>query len=373
MQKASFFVVQKGNKMAYEINYNDDRFKQVETDKNAALSDLEETYAGMINESDEYYQAQIDASKEWATEQQKLQQERTDFAIEQIEQQKDQTKKEYTREQSGAYVDWQKESNRYGTNAEQMAAQGLANSGYSESSQVSMYNTYQNRVASARESYNLAVLNYNNAIKDARLQNNSVLAEIAYNALQQQLELSLQGFQYKNQLLAEKANQKAQIENRYDNRYQAVLNQMNTENALQEELRQFNANYDLEMKKYNESVRQYNASLAEEKRQFNATLAAKSGSSGGSTKKITKNKATNQQRIAAENPQVNASQKSFSTYEAAAEYMRDTGVATGDGGLMTKSEWASRKSRGSSAAEVQYDSYSDYLNAFVDWRTANPQ
>ena len=31
-----------------------------------------------------------------------------------------------------------------------------------ESSKVSMYNTYQNRVATARDSYNRAVLNYNN-------------------------------------------------------------------------------------------------------------------------------------------------------------------------------------------------------------------
>ena len=381
MQKASFFVVQKGNKMAYEINYNDDRFKQVETDKNAALSELEKTYGGMIDESEKYYQAQIDASKEWATEQQKLQQEQTDFAIEQIEQQKEQTEKEYTREQSGAYVDWQKESNRYGVNAEQMAAQGLANSGYSESSQVSMYNTYQNRVATARESYNLAVLNYNNAIKDARLQNNSVLAEIAYEALQQQLELSLQGFQHNNQLLLEKADQKAQIMDRYDNRYQAVLDQMNTENALQEELRQFNANYELEMKNYNESVRQYNenlalqqaqleeekrqynASLAEKQRQYNASLAAKQSS--GRTAKINSSNST--KAVEASTP------KSFSSYEDAAAYLQKIGATSGDGGLMTQSEWASRKKRGSTAAEVQYSTYSEYLNAFVEWRSNNPE
>lgn len=331
MQKASFFVVQKGNKMAYEINYNDDRFKQVETDKNEALSELEQTYAGMAEESEKYYQAQIDASKQWAATQQQLQQAKTDFAIEQIEQQKEQSTKEYKREQSGAYVDWQKESNRYGANAEQMAAQGLANTGYSESSQVSMYNTYQNRVATARESYNLVIMNYNNAIKDARLQNNSILAEIAYNSLQQQLELSLQGFQYKNQLLADKANQKAQIENRYDNRYQAVLDQMNRENALQEEIRQYNQNYQLEMNKYNESIRQYNeslaeerrqydanlslqqAKLAEEKRQYDATLAAKNSTStatisitsSSTSSKPKNNQQTNQQRIAADNPEVN--------------------------------------------------------------------
>lgn len=264
----------------YDIDYNDQRFTQVESQKNAALSDLEQTYAGMIDKSDSYYQAQIDASKEWADRQAQLQQEKTDFAIEKIEQQKQQAQKDYTKEQSGAYVDWQKQSNQYGANAEQMAAQGMAGSGYSESSQVSMYNTYQNRVATAREAYMRAVLNYDNNIKEAQLQNNSLLAEIAYNALQQQLELSLQGFQYKNQLILEKTKQKMEVDNMYYNRYQDVLQQINHENALAEEVRQFNENKAMEQQKLQEQIRQYNESkaferekLAEQKRQFDAELA----------------------------------------------------------------------------------------------------
>ena len=237
------------------VNYNDERFTQVAADKNVALSDLEQTYAGMINSADSYYNSQIEASKQWADKQSELQQEQTDFAIEQIEQQKAQSQKDYIKEQSGAYVDWQKQSNKYGVNAEQKATAGLSGTGYSESSQVSMYNTYQNRVATARESYNQAVLGYNNAITEARLQNNAALAEIAYNALQQQLELSLQGFQYKNQLILDKANRKTEIENTYYNRYLDVLSQINQENALAEEIRQFNA------------------SLAEDQRQFDLSLA----------------------------------------------------------------------------------------------------
>jgi len=257
----------------YDINYDDERFKQVESGKQQALTDVENTYDGMIGETDKYYQAQIDASKEWANTQQQLQQDNTDFAIEQIEQQKEQANKDYTKEQAGAYVDWQKQSNAYGVNAEQMAQSGLANTGFSESSQVSMYNTYQNRVATARESYNVAVLNYNNAIKDAQLQNNSKLAEIAYTALQQQLELSLQGFQYKNQLLLEQANKKMEVDNTYYNRYQDVLSQMNQENALAEEVRQYNENMALQKQQFAEEKRQFEMSFAEEKRQFEQSYA----------------------------------------------------------------------------------------------------
>lgn len=242
--------------MAYEIDYNDDRFTQVESDKQTALSDLESTYADMINDSDAYYQAQIDAAQEWADKQSQLQQEQTDLAIEEIEWQKELTQKDYLKEQSAAYVDWMKQSNKYGANAEEMASAGLAGSGFSESSQVSMYNTYQNRVATARESYNQAVVNYNLAIKEARLQNNAALAEIAYQALQTQLELSLEGFQYKNDLILSLTETKLAVEESYYNRYLDVLQQINTENALAEE------------------VRQFNASLAEDQRQFNESLAA---------------------------------------------------------------------------------------------------
>ena len=148
----------------YDINYDDSRFKAVESQKTAALNEVDKTYSEMLSQSDKYYQAQIDASKQWADKQTQLQNEKTDFAIKEIEQQKAQAQKDYTREQSGAYVDWQKQSNEYGANAEEMASAGLANTGFSESSQVSMYNTYQNRVATARESYNLAVQNFNNSI-----------------------------------------------------------------------------------------------------------------------------------------------------------------------------------------------------------------
>lgn len=239
----------------YTVNYEDERFKQVETDKTNEINKTNTMYNGMINQSDSYYQAQIDASKEWANTQTDLQNQQTDLAIEQINQQKDQANKDYTREQKGAYTDFQKQTNAYGANAEQMAASGLTNSGYSETSRVSMYNTYQNRYAMAKDSYNRALLNYDNGIKEARLSNSSKLAEIAYQSLQTQLQLSLEGFQYKNNLLLQQADAINKVNDTYYNRYQNVLQQINQENALAEQ------------------IRQYNEKMAEEKRQYNETMA----------------------------------------------------------------------------------------------------
>lgn len=285
----------------YDINYDDQRFQKVESEKQAALTEHEQTYDSMISNSDKYYQSQIDASKDYANKQTELQNQQTDFAIQEIEQQKADAQKDYTKEQSGAYVDWQKQSNQYGVNAEQTASNGMQNTGYSESSLVSMYNTYQNRVTTARESFNRAVQNYNNSITQARLQNNAALAEIAYNALQQQLELSLQGFQYKNQLLLDKASKKLEIENSYYNRYQDVLNQINTENSLAEQIRQFNESMALEREQF----------------QWQKEQAEKSNSSSGSS--------SGSGSISAASARANMSNRDRAAYEAT---KTDTGSTT---------------------------------------------
>ena len=342
-----------GNTNPYAIDYNDNRFTQVEADKQSALNDINNIYGGMIDNTDNYYQAQIDASKEWADKQTALQQEQSDFAIEQLEYQKKLAEQDYIKEQSASYVDWQKQSNKYGANAEQIAAQGLANSGYSESSQVSMYNTYQNRVATARESYNRAVTNYNIAIKDARLQNNAALAEIAYQALQAQLELSLEGFQYKNSLIMAQADKKLEIENMYYNRYQDVLDQINTENALAESIRQYEQNYALQLKEYEEGIRQFNEELALAKSK--SSSSRNSGGSGGGI-------------------DIAPSGSGFtgSTYGEAVEYMKKNGVSNEvASSIYTKNEWTRRKASynktgtGSKAVELT-DSYAEYLAAIVE-------
>ena len=50
----------------YDINYNDDRFQQVEADKKTALDEVDKTYGEMISQSDSYFDKQIAASEQWA-------------------------------------------------------------------------------------------------------------------------------------------------------------------------------------------------------------------------------------------------------------------------------------------------------------------
>lgn len=277
----------------YKVNYDDKRLTDVKAEEKTALSDLEKTYTDMVGNTDKYYDDLVQNSEDWMNKQTEIQNQQTAFTIEKVEQQREQAHKDYLKEQSGAYGDWIRQSNQYGVEAEKMAAQGLQNTGYSESSQVSMYNAYQNRVATAREAFSKATLNYDNAIKEAQLQNSAALAELAYQTYQQQLELSLQSFQYKNSLISELTDKKMQTKQMYQNQWQSVLNQINTENALAEEVRQFNKNYEEQVRQFNEELARLKAKdaadasqaaaelalkkkqLEEEKRQFDAQMAQK--------------------------------------------------------------------------------------------------
>ena len=228
------------------VNYDDERFQQVTREQNQAIQNVQNTYNNMIAKTQQYYDAQAKAAEDYGNQQKALQQQNTDFTIQKIEQQKERAEQDYTKEQKGAYVDWQKQSNRYGVNAEQMASQGLRNGGYSESSQVSMYNQYQNRVGTARDSYNRAVQDYDNSITEARLTNSAKLAEIAYNSLKTKLEINLKGFESGNQLLLNQINALNAEKDRYYSRWQDVLKQINYENELAEQQRRYEEQMGLE-------------------------------------------------------------------------------------------------------------------------------
>lgn len=281
----------------YEIDYNDKRFTDVKTEETNAVNKNNTFYNDAVNKIDNQINTQIGNVKDWGAEQAKNQQAQHDFTIQQIEQKKEQAQQDYKKEQSAAYVDWQKQSNQYGANAEQMAAQGMSNTGYSESSQVAMYNQYQNRVAVAREAISRAELEFDNQMTQARLQNSSILAEIAYNTLKEIDSLTLAGIQKTSALRSEQVKRETEIKQIYHNQWQDLLKQINTENSLKESVRQHEnemsyKNAQLELQKtQEENLKTYRqAQLDEQKRQFDilhpagggeAFTTKTGGSSGG--------------------------------------------------------------------------------------------
>ena len=275
----------------FTVDYNDERFKNVETEKNNAINEVKNTYDQMINNSDAQYQNLINASKEYADKQTELQNQQTEFTIEKINQEKEKAEKDYIKEQKGAYADYQKSTNAYGVNAENLASNGLNKTGYSETTRTNAYNTYQNRYMSARETYNDAIQNFDNSITEAKLANSSTIAQIAYNALKEQLELSLEGFQYKNTLIENKLNAVNEEEDRYYSRYQDVLNQINTENQLkfeQEQAAQEQANWE---KEYALSLASLRKSSSSSSKSSSKSSGSSSSSSGGTASLTNSNNA----------------------------------------------------------------------------------
>lgn len=333
----------------------------VREEENAELEKSDAEIESLINKSDKFFDNQAYEVKEWGDKQTELQKENLDFTIDTINQQKDQARKDYEKEQSGAYVDWQKQSNPYGANAEKMASAGMANSGYSESSQVSMYNAYQSRLTAARESYNRAVLNYDNAIKEAQLQNSSILAEIAYDTLQKQLELSLQGFQYKNTLILEKANARRQIKSLYQSKYTDILNQINIENAREEEKRQFDIlhpNVEIENSEQIEKPDgNEKGKLADMFFNFLSNLGKKTDSTESANdngKTEIKNKSIlNSATI---------------TYDQALNFLNSNNLTAGGHRLENKFEWEKNKKSKKLGEWYNYPSYEAYLRGFLTWR-----
>lgn len=218
------------------VNRNDETLQRLDNTKNSLLNEAQANYNKVSSGAEEKYNELIQASKDYGETQKEITQNQTNQTIKEINQQKDQAEQDYIKEQKAGYTDYAKQTNAYGTNAEIQASAGLTGSGFSESSRVSMYNTYQNRYATAREVYNRAVLNYDNQIAQAQLQNSALLAEIAYQSLQSQLQLALEGFQYQNDLLNNLLNQKVSINSSYDSLWQSQYNTLLGESQFNEQM-----------------------------------------------------------------------------------------------------------------------------------------
>lgn len=261
------------------MNYDDERFKQVEEEKQQQLNNINQTYNDLMQERNTLTNQQNELINQWQTTQNENLDKQLAYQQDLINQQKQQAEKSYQKEAKSAYTDYRKENDQYGVSREQQVASGLGNTGYSESSRVNMYNTYQNRLSNAKQSMDTAYREFDNAIREAQLQNDVTKAENALTALQQKLNISLEAFNYKSQTQSDLLTRQQNINDSYYNRYQNVLNQINYENQQQEAIRQYNENmaYQRERAKVADAQWQKEYDLSRSK-----ARASSGGSGGGS-------------------------------------------------------------------------------------------
>lgn len=223
------------------VDYNDKRFTQLEEEKQSELNKYNEAYDDLIKERDDFTKRQQELVDNWENTQKDIANKNLQYQQDLIEQQRKKAEQEYQREAKASYIDYQKEVDRYGVSRENVVNNGLSNSGYAESSKVDMYNTYQNRLGTARKGIQDAVIEFDNAIRQAQLSNDETLAQNALTALQNKLNIALEGFNYKSEQTNNKLNWNNTLNNNYYNRYQDVLSQINYENQQKEAIRQWEA------------------------------------------------------------------------------------------------------------------------------------
>lgn len=277
------------------VDQNDSRLTSIEAERQKAISENNNTYNNLINESNQSYNNMINNTQQYYDninktmqegyeKQSQAQQAQLQATIDNINTQKERAERDYQKEQRGAYSDYQNQTNPYGVQAEQMASNGLNNTGYSETSRTSMYNAYQNRVATARQTLQDALVDYNAQIVSAQNANNTAMAELWSNVYLKIAENALSGFQYKNQLEQNKLNvsqsltqnrisNENTLQSRYDTRYQNMLSQINQE--ISNKQSQYNTALSILQsdKKLQEDMRQFEQQMAQSREQFNQQMA----------------------------------------------------------------------------------------------------
>lgn len=255
-----------------------------EVEKNNLINDYNSNYDKRLSDYDNLLKDRENYINNWAETQKENQQRQTDYNISLINQNKQEAQKNAEKETKDAYVDYMKQTNEYGGAAETLASKGLATQGYSESSRVGMYNTYQNRVATTNAALTKANTEYNNQISQALLNNDVQLAEIALNQMQESYKLALEGFEYKDTMYNNKINyineinnnyfsRKSNLQDRIDNYNSQISNISQIQDQLAESKAQRQQEHEQWLAEFNEKKRQFNEELAENKRQYNNTYS----------------------------------------------------------------------------------------------------
>lgn len=112
----------------------------------------------------------------------------TGLNVDELERNKKEVQEEADKANKALYSEYQKQVNPYGYNAEVLASQGLGNSGVSESSRTSMYNTYQNNRTNTINTATKAKADFDAQIARARTNGDIQLAQSALNLYNQQIE-----------------------------------------------------------------------------------------------------------------------------------------------------------------------------------------
>lgn len=122
----------------------------------------------------------------------------TQMQVDSLERQKADIDKETTQQNKALYQDYRKASNPFGVQAENLASQGLANSGYAETTQSRLYNTYQNNITATLNNARELKSNVDFQIQQARQTGDITIAQNALELYKQKMQLLSEEYDLRN-------------------------------------------------------------------------------------------------------------------------------------------------------------------------------
>jgi len=256
-----------------------ERYQKLANERQAAIDQSNRTYDDLLNKNTEYSNSQREYLNNYQQTQKDIYDKQTAFQVDLQNQNKEKAEREYQKEaqaSKNAYYDF---INPYGVQAEIQAQNGLRNDGYSETVKSQAWTTQQNRTAQARAKMQDAKLQFDNAIKEAYLNNDTLTAELALKILEQQQQEALRSFNYVSDTQQNRLSNNQNLDSDYNNRYNTLYGQIQEEKARAEAIRQWEA--EMAFKKEQAALEQQRWEREYALSQATASARYGGGSSGG--------------------------------------------------------------------------------------------
>lgn len=122
----------------------------------------------------------------------------TQMQVDSLARQKEDIDKEAIQQNKALYQDYRKASNPFGQQAENLASQGLGNSGYAETTQSRLYNTYQTNITATLNNARELKADVDFQINQARQTGDITIAQNALELYKQKMQLLSEEYDLRN-------------------------------------------------------------------------------------------------------------------------------------------------------------------------------
>lgn len=206
----------------------------------------------------------------------------TKIQTDELQYEKEKIDKDVNKTTSGLYTNWQKQANQYGVQAEQLAQQGLTNSGYAETTKTALYNTYQKNVTDTLNNARDLKKDYDFKIAQAKQQGSVQEAQAAVELYAQRLQLLTQNYelrQNREQYLYQQERDRIS-----DNQWQRTFDEQVRQNEIENQWKQKQFDYQKQRDSISDNQWQQQFDLSKKSNASSKSSRATSKKSSGKKK-----------------------------------------------------------------------------------------